>query len=261
MTTWADLSRIFLGIGHIDMVFANAGITETVPFLEDELPVDGVGMLLEPTYPILDLNLRAVLNVIRLSWSIMKRQSEGGSIVLTASLAAYASVIGYPLYSASKAAVSRPSQPFFTGWHYSFPTMLILPLPQLIALVRSLRPLTPAANITLNAVAPSMTSTPLVPQELVDAFVANHLPVGTADSVALALVYSATVKQSRRFDAYGLEKDDAEDVGESRWNGRVIVTSGDRYMEAEGPLAASRPVWLGEESDRLVGAQLAATGF
>ena len=92
-------------IGRIDMVFANAGITETAePFLK--APIDGEGQLVEPKYPILDVNLRAILNVIKLSWYIMKDQKEGGSIVLTASSTAYAPEILIPLYSTFKSAVS-----------------------------------------------------------------------------------------------------------------------------------------------------------
>jgi NAD(P)-dependent dehydrogenase (short-subunit alcohol dehydrogenase family) len=114
VTAWADLSRIFLGIGHIDMVFANAGILDSEPFPQGDLLIDEDLMPLEPTYPVLEVNMKAVLNVIQLSWHIMKRQSEGGSIVLTASFSGYGPVIGLPLYSASKAAVSLLSHPFVT---------------------------------------------------------------------------------------------------------------------------------------------------
>ena len=93
-------------IGHIDMVFANAGISETERFLSDLVPVDKDGQPREPTYPVLDVNLKSVLNVIKLSWHVMKGQKEGGSIVLTASSTAYAPEVGIPLYSALKASVS-----------------------------------------------------------------------------------------------------------------------------------------------------------
>lgn len=93
-------------IGHIDMVFANAGVTEKERFLPDMIPVDGDGQPREPTYPILDVNLKSVLNVIKLSWNIMRSQEGGGSIVLTASSTAYAPEATIPLYSALKATVS-----------------------------------------------------------------------------------------------------------------------------------------------------------
>ncbi len=97
-----------MSIDHIDMVFANAGIPENEPFLQDDLAVDVEGCPLEPTYPVLDVNLRSVLNVIKLSWRIMKDQSEGGSIVLTSSSTAYSPEMRLPLYSALKFAVSFP---------------------------------------------------------------------------------------------------------------------------------------------------------
>lgn len=106
VTVWTELRSAFLVIGRIDMVFANAGISETELFLPDAARVDGEGLLLEPTYPILDVNLKSVLNVIKLSWNVMKDQKEGGSIVLTASSTAYAPEVGVPLYSTLKAAVS-----------------------------------------------------------------------------------------------------------------------------------------------------------
>ena len=105
VTVWTELSSMFMEIGRIDMVFANAGISEaSEPFFL--APVDGAGLRVEPKYPILDVNLRAILNVIKLSWYIMKDQKEGGSIVLTASSTAYAPEMLIPLYSTLKLAVS-----------------------------------------------------------------------------------------------------------------------------------------------------------
>ena len=109
VTDWFELCRIFMGIDHIDMVFANAGISENEPFLQDDLAVDVEGCPLEPTCPVLDVNLRSVLNIIKLSSRIMKGQSEGGSIVLTSSSTAYSPEIGIPLYSALKSTVSFPT--------------------------------------------------------------------------------------------------------------------------------------------------------
>ena len=110
MTVWKELSSSFLSIGHIDMVFANAGILEREPFLtdEDENGEGGKPLLeeAEPTYPVLDVVLKSTLNVVRLSWGVMRKQEEGGSIVLTASSTAYAPEIGMPVFCAVKAAVS-----------------------------------------------------------------------------------------------------------------------------------------------------------
>nr|AUW30993.1 putative short-chain dehydrogenase/reductase [Cladonia uncialis subsp. uncialis] len=231
VTNWSELYSIFMSIDHIDMVFANAGISENEPFLQDDFAVDVEGCPLEPTYPVLDVNLRSVLNVIKLSWRIMKDQSEGGSIVLTSSSTAYSPEIGIPLYSALKSA--------------------------LIGLVRSLRSTLPTTNITINAVAPSATYTPLI-REFVKPIDAAGLPVSTPEFVGLALVYSATARQSRGVEAYGKEKE-ADILHEGRWNGRVIMTLGTRYTELEEPIAELRPVWFGKENFELSRAQQAAT--
>ena len=114
MTVWTELSSTFLDIGRIDMVFANAGILEHEPFLPDEIAVDGEGRPLEPTYPVLDVIFKSVLNVVKLSWIVMKKQQEGGSIVLTASSTAYAPEIGMPLFSTLKSAVSISHQILFS---------------------------------------------------------------------------------------------------------------------------------------------------
>lgn len=233
VTIWTELSSILLKIGRIDMVFANAGISENEPFLLDEAAVDGEGRPLEPTYPVLDVNLRPVLNIIKLSRNIMKDQKEGGSIVLTASSTAYAPEICIPLYSALKLA--------------------------LVGLVRSLRPILPSSNITINAVAPGATETPLL-QGFLAPLTAAHLPISTADFVGLALVYSATAQESYRTDVYGKDKE-SDNTRVRRWNGKVIMTLGNRYTELEGPLAELRPVWLGKENDSLIKAQQAETDF
>ena len=105
------------------MVFANAGVSETEPFLpmipsadpptststsdsdnQDEDEEDEE----EPTYPLIDVNFRSVLNIIKLCWRTMKPQEEGGRIVLTTSATGYAPEMGLPVYSAIKAAVSLP---------------------------------------------------------------------------------------------------------------------------------------------------------
>ena len=81
------------------------------------------------------------------------------------------------------------------------------------------------------------------------------MPVGTVDTAGLTLVHCATAKHT---EGYGQGKDGVEDVGESRWNGKVIVTLSDRYMEVEEPFAELRPVWLGEETSKLLGMHVAA---
>lgn len=85
------------------MVFANAGISEQKSFLTDTFDA---GLLQEPDYTVLDVNVRAVMNTVKLAWVAMKQQSTGGSIVVTTSATAYAPEQSLPVYSAGKLAVS-----------------------------------------------------------------------------------------------------------------------------------------------------------
>ena len=115
----------------------------------------------------------------------------------------------------------------------------------------------PVKNITINAVAPGVTSTSLIADHFLDIYRANDLAVSTPYSVGLALAYSATAKQSRRVEAYGKERQE-ENLCEGRWNGRVILVVGDRYTELEEPLVDIRPNWFGVDNEEWARAQQAA---
>lgn len=89
---------------------------------------------------------------------------------------------------------------------------------------------------------------------------AAGLPVSTADHVGLALVYSATARESNRAEAYG--KDTEEVVSkEGRWSGRTILTLGDTWTELEEPIARLRGEWFGGENTRFTRLQQSATDF
>ena len=90
-------------IGSVDMAFANAGVREVQPFLA----TDERGDPIEPDHRVLDVNLRGVLSVVKLSWCAMKKNANGGSIVLTSSNLAYTPSPWQPLYSATKLAVRK----------------------------------------------------------------------------------------------------------------------------------------------------------
>lgn len=113
VTVWAQLRRCFLEVGRVDMVFANAGVLENTPFLQ--LGEDGLPPEEEPDNRILDINLRAVINTVRLACSVMRRQDHGGSIVLTSSQAAYCPNPFIPIYSVAKLAVCIFFFFFFCG--------------------------------------------------------------------------------------------------------------------------------------------------
>ena len=69
--------------GHIDYVFANAGVGPRANYLVLESDADGE--LMEPSTETLDINLKSVLNTAVLAVHFMKEQAEGGSIVLMGS--------------------------------------------------------------------------------------------------------------------------------------------------------------------------------
>lgn len=87
------------------MVFANAGISESISFLTDTH--DENGSLQEPSYDTIDVNVIAAMNTVKLGWNSMKRQGTGGAIVVTTSATAYAPEQSLPVYSAGKLAVSN----------------------------------------------------------------------------------------------------------------------------------------------------------
>lgn len=88
VTSWDELRGFFDRIGHVDMVFANAGVSEETDYFQNTF--DQHGALEEPKYGVLGVNYRAVLNCIKLGTRAMKRQGTGGSIVITTSATAFA---------------------------------------------------------------------------------------------------------------------------------------------------------------------------
>lgn len=87
VSSWASLSALFKSThtahGHIDFVFANAGIGPRANYLA--LETDAAGDLVEPNKTTLDVNLNSVVNTATLAVHYMKAQKNGGSIVLMGS--------------------------------------------------------------------------------------------------------------------------------------------------------------------------------
>ncbi|OJD28720.1 short chain dehydrogenase reductase [Diplodia corticola] len=216
---WASLREAFADIGHVDIAVANAGVSQDGDLFADAL--DEAGRLAEPRYGVIDVNLRAVLNFVKLSVSAFRRQRQpGGAIVLTSSATAYAPEVSLPVYSAVKLSV--------------------------VGLVRALRPsIQHLCGATINAVAPAATVSKLLPADLAAPIVAAGAPVSTAHHVGLAVAFSATARQAGQVEGYG--RDTSEQVrAAGRWNGRVILTLGDRWTEMEEGVARLRPQWMGE---------------
>ncbi|ROW11731.1 hypothetical protein VPNG_05615 [Cytospora leucostoma] len=233
VTDWAALRQVFDAIKNVDYVFANAGVSDVGRnFLDDQLDCDG--QLLEPLsdYKVLDVNLRAVLNTVKLAHHKMRKSKTKGSIVITGGSGGYWVDPLVPIGSVS--------------WNAQ------------LGIVRVLRNVLEKDDITINAVSPGATVTKMVPFRPVIAWMKYDLPLSKAEDVALALVYSAIARQDRRVETYGDEPESALMV-EGRWNGRVIQVLGDKFREVEQPLVQSREAWFGEEFTRLTKAQQEAT--
>ena len=86
------------------MVFANAGVPEREHYFDDRLDDDG--LLLEGPSSVIDVNLKGMLNIIKLSWYTMKKEKIQGSIVITTSATAYVPWQSLAVYSSVKLAVS-----------------------------------------------------------------------------------------------------------------------------------------------------------
>ena len=95
--------------------------------------------------------------------------------------------------------------------------------------------------------APSPTSTSILPETFRRRLEEAGIPVSSPEEVALAIVYSANAMAKRRVEPYGRDKDD-DDAQQARWNGRVIFTLGNRFTELEEPYADQVSSWFGEEN-------------
>ncbi|KAI0516778.1 NAD(P)-binding protein [Xylaria bambusicola] len=229
VTNWPQLRDVMTSLGPFHMAFANAGLAEKFDYFADEF--DSEGKLQLPDNSLLNVNLWGVLYTVKLAWSLMRRHSIHGSIVITASTTGYAPEAALPVYSAGKFA--------------------------LVGLVRSLRHNTVMDHITINAVAPAGTLTPLIADQVAPL---KELGVifGKPEVAGLALVYSATAMQDRRVEPYGRDRE-ADIWKTERWNGRIIYVLGDTFTELEEPTADLRPFWFGKENHRLTRSQQAAT--
>ncbi|KAG8162672.1 hypothetical protein KVR01_007150 [Diaporthe batatas] len=232
ISNWAELSAVFSASSPVHIAVANAGQGEDGSYLKDSY--DEQGNLLEPKYNVIDTNFRGTLNFIKLALHNMKKNSIKGSIVITSSATAYSAEQSLPVYSGTKAA--------------------------LINYMRAMRSSLRGSGITINAVAPAATITGLLPADLAAPIMAAGLPVSTAHFVGLAVAYSAVASEPDKVEAYG--KDSAEwKQSSGRWNGRTILTLGQRYTELEGPISDCRDKWFGQDNLRETKLQQAATDF
>jgi NAD(P)-dependent dehydrogenase (short-subunit alcohol dehydrogenase family) len=143
VTLWADLVNLFkeavARYGHIDHVYANAGIAGRANYLKDQF--DTNGDLLEPDHLVFDINLRAVVNTAYLAIHYLRKNPAGGSIVLIGSASSFQR-FRIADYAAAKHGV--------------------------LGLMRGLLPLLQSTGlpIRINTIAPSWTVTGIVPESI-----------------------------------------------------------------------------------------------
>src|SRR6202050_2651120 len=93
----ADLDRLYETVskakGHIDIVFANAGVGEFVPF---------AAVPAEHFEQFFNINVRGTLFTVQKALPLLK---DGGSIILNGSVASVKGTAAFGVYAASKAAI------------------------------------------------------------------------------------------------------------------------------------------------------------
>jgi NAD(P)-dependent dehydrogenase (short-subunit alcohol dehydrogenase family) len=146
--------------GRLDFAFLNAGVTAGFTSWDD-FDLDRYRL-------ITGVNVDGVVFGVRAALPALRR-AGGGSIVATASLAGLTGTPASPLYALTKHAV--------------------------VGLVRSLADPLATEGITINAVCPGFTETPLL-DEVVDAFHASGFPLLTPDEVATAAIDAAVSGQA-----------------------------------------------------------------
>ena len=164
-----DLDRLFAQIkrekGHLDILFANAGIAKYAP----------IGTITEEFFDtIFDINVKGVLFTVQKALPLL---SDGGSIILNASIVASKGLPANSVYSATKAAVR------------SFARTLTTDLK--------------ARRIRVNAISPGVTDTPGLNQLLESSDIGKQrrqmfsgaVPLarfGTPDEIAKAVMFLAS---------------------------------------------------------------------
>ena len=159
----ADLDHLYETIakvkGRIDIVFANAGVGEFVPF----------GAVTEEHFDkLFNINVRGTLFTVQKALPLLK---DGGSIILNGSVASVKGTAAFGVYAASKAAVRN--------------------------LVRAWTVELKDRRIRSNVLSPGPTETPAIGQQPADAIarIVSTIPMGRmgeADEIAKAALFLAS---------------------------------------------------------------------
>jgi len=159
----ADLDRLYQTIakvkGRIDIVFANAGVAEFAP----------LGNITEEHFDkLFDINVRGTLFTVQKALPLV---NDGGSIILTGSVAGSKGTPAFGVYGATKAAIRC----FVRGWTIELKDR----------------------HIRSNVLSPGPTDTPLVTRQPVDAIarIVSTIPMGRMgepDEIAKAALFLAS---------------------------------------------------------------------
>ena len=202
--------------GRVDALVANAGVGELEDLFLDEF--DSTGTLKEPSHVVIEVNLKGVINCVKVAIHFMKKQAGGGSIVMTSSSAGYFAESCLPVYSTTKHGVCS------TGTVCLLQSRANMGL-QLVGLLRSLRPNVSKFNITLNIIAPYMTESRLMTENMRKILKEHKIPFNKPENVAKAMAYLVT-----------------EPI-----NGKTVVSAADSFREIEDSLADTEYLWMGEK--------------
>ena len=159
----ADLDRLYQKVkeaeGRIDVVFANAGVGEVVPL---------GAVSTEHFDQVFNVNVRGTLFTVQKALPLLR---DGGSIILTGSIAGVKGLPGFGVYSASKAAIRS----FVRTWTLELKDR----------------------KIRANVISPGTIDTPILaglPKEAIEQIVSS-IPMGRmgeADEIANAALFLAS---------------------------------------------------------------------
>ena len=225
VTDWVSqrsaFSRAATFFGRLDCVFVNAGVAEMGEQIWTD-HLDASGDLEEPDRRTIDIDIRAVGDTLKLAMYHLRNdedpktgkrkgsgKGEGGSVVMTASLAGYLASAGAPLYSAAKHGV--------------------------VGYLRALKSDCAKARIAISVIAPGITLTPIVLgrrtgqtiEEWGKDMEDHGVPINNAETIALTV---------------------ANLMGQGvRANGSGVLIQANRMQELEGGIAKAREQWMGKE--------------
>ncbi|TKA70433.1 hypothetical protein B0A55_07890 [Friedmanniomyces simplex] len=220
VTSWQSQRAAFAQaanhFSHLDHVFVNAGVAEIGEQLFTDHR-DSVGELAEPDRKTIDIDIRAVGDTLKLAIYHLRRndnkkgsgKGQGGSIVMTASLAGYLASAGAPLYSAAKHGV--------------------------VGYLRALKGDCAKVGISLSVIAPGITLTNIILgrqegqslQAWGEEMQKRGVPINDAETVALTVAHLMGL---------GMQA-----------NGNGYLIQGNRVQELEGGIARTREQWMGRE--------------